>query len=151
MVAGDGPWLLAQGLDPRKAGEQYHWIEAPLQVVIAPARVLTAWRHPACVIEVGGRRAGYVGVNPLSGNLEYWLAPWARGGGAGTRAIVAFLAEHRGGDRGRRFHVSFANERSLRALRRAFADLGWREQDDYRIERGRHGWEVHVGRGPDPG
>ena len=147
MHPADAAWLVVEGLDPRRAGEQYSWPELPLQLVIAPARALTAGRHPACVVEVDGRRAGYIGVNPLSGNLEYWLAPWARGGGTGTRAIVGFLADHRDGDRARRFHVSRGNERSLRALRRAFEQLGWTEGVEVEVIDGRFGWEVHVGPG----
>jgi hypothetical protein len=95
------------------------------------------------VIEVGGRRAGYIGRNPLSGNIEYWVRPWARGG-VGKRAIVLFLRDHRRGDRARRFHISYGNDRSRAALLGAFAELGWREPDDYRVDAGRFGWEVHV-------
>jgi hypothetical protein len=147
VARSDGWWLLGQGLDPRKAGRQYSWPELPLQVVVAPARVLTTRRHPACTVEVDGRRAGYIGVNPLSGNLEYFLDPWARGG-VGARVIAAFLVDHRPGDRPRRFHVAHRNERSLRALRRAFERLGWSEGAEFRVVDGRLGWEVHVGAGP---
>jgi hypothetical protein len=140
---GDVLWLVGHGLDPRKVGEQYHWFEAPLQLYIAPARALLGVRRPACVIERDGRRAGYVGPNPLSGNLEYFLAPWARGDGAGRAAITAYLLGHRAGDRPRRFHVSYGNERSKRALLAAMAAAGWRQGIDYRVDEGRHGWEVH--------
>ncbi len=141
---GDRPWLVAVGLDPEKIGRQYHWAETPLQLWCAPARALPSRRRPAAIIEVDGRRAGYVGANPLSGNLEYFLQPWARGRGAGPVAIAAFLAGHRHGDRARRFVVSHANARSLAALRRAFELLGWREGSDYRMVVGRGSTSVWV-------
>jgi hypothetical protein len=140
----DWPWLVAVGLDPEKIGRQYHWTETPLQLWCAPGRALLARRRPAAIIEVDGRRAGYVGTNPLSGNLEYFLQPWARGRGAGPVAIAEFLAGHRAGDRARRFVVSHANPRSLAALRRAFERLGWREGSDYRVVAGRRSTSVWV-------
>lgn len=143
----DAGWLLRAGLSFELAGRQYTWWEWPLQLVIAPLRAAGRPAGPSCLIEVDGRRAGYIGRNPLSGNLEYFVQPWARGG-VGGRAIATFLADHRAGDRPRRFHVSFANERSLAALRRAMGSLGWTEGDEFRVDRGRFGWEVHVGAGP---
>lgn len=140
----DWPWLVAVGLDPEKIGRQYPWFEAPLQLWCAPARALLAHRRPAVLVEVEGRRAGYVGTNPLSGNLEYFLQPWARGRGAGPGAIAAFLARHRAGDRARRFVVAHRNARSLAALRRAFATLGWVEGPDYRVVPGRWATSVWV-------
>jgi hypothetical protein len=102
------------------------------------------------VIEVDERRAGYIGRNPLSGNLEYWLQPWARGG-VGRSAIVAFLRDHRAGDRARRFHVSYRNERSKAALLRAFDELGWRDGDHFDVIDGRFGWEIHIPPAPRSG
>ena len=140
----DAAWLLRVGLDPEKIGRQYHWAETPLQLYIAPARALLGPRGPAAVIEVDGRRAGYVGRNPLSGNFEYFLQPWARGRGAGSAAIGAFLAEHRGVDRRRRFVIKHGNDRSLRSLQRALDAIGWREGDDYWFEDGRAAMSVWV-------
>jgi len=138
-------WLTRQGLSPELIGRQYHWAEAPLQLYIAPARGTPARKGPKAVIEVDGRRAGYIGRNPLSGNLEYFLAPWARGG-VGTRAITQFLATGRHGDRHRAFFVSHRNTRSREALLRAFGALGWVDGDDYRIDDGRLGWRITVRR-----
>lgn len=127
VARGDWWWLTRAGSAPEMAGVQYHWAEAPLQLGIAPARGTAIRPGPRCLIEVDGTRAGYIGRNPLSGNLEYFLQPWARGGGTGTAAITAFLRDHRAGDRPRAFFVSAGNARSRRALDRAFAALGWRE------------------------
>lgn len=143
----DGPWLTAVGLDPEKIGSQYHWVEAPLQLGIAPARALLATRRPAAVVEVDGRRAGYIGPNPLSRNLEYFVQPWARGG-AGATIVATYLSGFRAGDRPRRFFVSTSNERSLRTLRTAFARLGWQEGREVRIEPASHGCYVWVPAGP---
>jgi hypothetical protein len=141
----DGLWLTGVGLDPEKVGRQYHWAETPLQLYIAPARALLGPRRStAAIIEVDGRRAGYIGRNPLSGNLEYFLQPWARGRGAGVAAIGAFLAEVRADDKARRFVIKHGNERSERALRRALGEIGWNEGDDYWIEDGRFERSVWV-------
>jgi hypothetical protein len=140
-------WLAAQGFSFRKVNRQYHWAEVPLQLYIAPMRATLGPAGPAAIIEVDGWRAGYIGRNPLSGNLEYFLQPWARGG-VGRRAIVAFLRDHRGGDKARLFFVSHKNERSRRALIGSFDALGWHEGDEYRIEDGRVGWKIHVAPGP---
>ncbi len=144
----DAAWLLGAGLSWELVGRQYHWLEAPLQLVIAPARALLGPRGPAALVEVAGRRAGYIGRNPLSGNLEYFLRPWARGGGVGRVAIVEFLSRHRGGDRPRRFFVSAGNERSRRALLGALGSMGWDEGVDHWVDRNRYGWEIWVGVGP---
>ncbi len=142
----DAWWLLRAGLSPELIGTQYSWPEVPVQLVIAPLRALRRPGGPSCIIEVGGRRAGFIGRNPLSGNLEYWLQPWARGG-VGRTAIIAFLREQRVGDRARRFHVSFRNERSKAALLSAFGELGWHSGDQFEVIDGRLGWEIHVGPG----
>ena len=140
----DLPWLVAMGLDPELIGRQYHWAETPLQLVVAPGRAVLAPFVAARVVRVDGRRAGYIGRSPLSGNYEYVLRPWARGAGVGRRMIVEFLAEHRVGDRGRAFFVSTSNERSLRALRGAFAELGWVEGRDFTVTPVRFGTRVGV-------
>ncbi len=140
----DALWLVSVGLDPEKIGRQYHWAETPLQLYIAPARALLGPRGPAAIVEVHGRRAGYVGRNPLSGNFEYFLQPWARGRGIGTVSIGEFLAKHRGDDRARRFMVKHGNARSLQALRHALEQIGWVEGRDYRIEDGRVATSVWV-------
>lgn len=140
-------WLTREGLRPSRIGEQYSWPEAPLQLYVAPARALLGPRGPAAIVAVDGRDAGYIGRNPLSGNLEYFLQPWARGG-SGTEMVVQFLRDHRHGDRARLFFVASKNERSLATLRRAFERLDWTEGDQYRLERARYGWHVHVGPGP---
>lgn len=141
----DVPWLCAVGLDPEKVGRQYHVAEAPLQLVVAPARALLAagTRRPAAVVEVEGRRAGYIGPNPLSGNIEYFLQPWARGG-TGSAVVSRYLGDFRGPDRQRRFFVAAGNERSLATLHSAFRRLGWQEHSDWWASRARHGTHVHV-------
>lgn len=141
--AGDWWWLTRAGLAPEMVGVQYHWAEAPLQLGIAPTRGSALRRGPRCIIEVDGRRAGYIGRNPLSGNLEYFLQPWARGG-TGVRAIAAFLRDHRAGDRERSFFVSSKNARSRGALDRAFARLGWQEGEEFTIQPVRFGVQVTV-------
>lgn len=143
VAAGDRLWLLAAGLSPEKVGRQYHWAEAPLQLFIAPARARRAPDQPAALILVDGRRAGYIGPNPMSGNLEYFLSPWARGG-TGGRAITEYLSRFRTGDRPRRFFVSHHNPRSRAALLRALGRLGWVEGDRYWIEDSRLGWQIWV-------
>jgi hypothetical protein len=141
----DALWLTSAGLDPEKIGRQYHWTETPLQLYIAPARaVLGPRRSAAAVIEVDGRRAGYIGCNPLSGNLEYFLQPWARGRGVGSIAIAAFLAEVRIDDKARRFMIKHGNDRSAHALQRALDEIGWTEGDDYWMEDGRFELSVWV-------
>jgi hypothetical protein len=140
----DALWLAKVGLDPEKIGRQYHWVETPLQLYIAPARAVLGPRGPAAVIELEGRRAGYIGRNPLSGNLEYFLQPWARGQGAGVAAIGEFLASHRADDRRRRFVIKHGNDRSLRALRRALDELDWVDGEDYWVEDGRFETSVWV-------
>lgn len=143
----DVPWLCGAGLSPELVGRQYHPLETPLQLVVAPARAVLGPRGPAAVVEVDGRRAGYIGRNPLSGNLEYFLRPWARGGGVGRVAITELLTRHRPGDRPRRFFVSARNDRSLRALLGALDAMGWQEGTDYWVDRSRFGREVWVGVG----
>ncbi len=143
----DLPWLAAVGLDPEKIGSQYHWVEAPLQLGIAPARALLATRRPVAVVEVDGRRAGYIGPNPLSRNLEYFVQPWARGG-VGAAIVAGYLDGFRAGDRPRRFFVSSSNERSMRTLRTAFDRLGWAEGLEVRVEPASHGSYVWVPAGP---
>ena len=140
---GDLWWLWAVGLDPEKVGSQYHWAEAPLQLGIAPVRAVIAPHRAAAVVEVDGRRAGYIGPNPLSGNLEYFVQPRARGG-VGTRIVASYLRDHRGDDRARRFFVSSHNDRSLATLHRAFEQLGWQEGVEVRTEAARHGRYVWV-------
>ena len=149
MAAGDRWWLTRAGLDPALVGVQYHPAEAPLQLLIAPLRGVGLRPGPRCIIEVDGRRAGYIGRNPLSGNLEYFLQPWARGG-TGSGAIAAFLRDHRAGDRPRSFFVSRKNERSRAALDRAFAELGWEAGQGFHVRPARRGTYVTVGPGPGP-
>lgn len=136
-------WLLREGLDLRKVGEQYSIWETPLQLVVAPARALLAPRRPtvAAIVEVDGRRAGYIGPNPLSANIEYFLASWARGG-VGRRMIAEYLGVFRRSDRARRLFVSYHNERSKAALLGAIEQLGW--SDDVRVEAHRYGWHVII-------
>jgi hypothetical protein len=143
-------WLTRAGLAPEMAGVQYHWAEIPLQLLIAPARPSALCSGPRCVIEVDGERAGYVGRNPLSGNLEYFLKPWARGG-TGVDAIAAFLRDHREGDGPRAFSISSENTRSRTALDRAFARLGWRDGYEFTTRAVRFGVQITVGSGRAPG
>ena len=145
--ADDLAWLLAVGLDPEKVGSQYHWAEAPMQLYVAPARALRALRPPAAVVVLDGRRAGYIGPNPLSRNLEYLLQPWARGG-RGAAVVTTHLRDCRDRDRPRRFFVGGSNDRSLRTLRRAFDALGWQEGQEVRTEAAAHGRYVWVPAGP---
>ena len=62
--------------------------------MIAPLRALGLPPGPSYVIERDGERVGYIGRNPLSGNLEYFVRAAARGG-VGKAAVTAFLAEWR--------------------------------------------------------
>ena len=135
--------MSGQGFSLSKIGSQYHWAETPLQLYIAPMRATLGPKGPAAIVEVDGRRAGYIGRNPLSGNLEYFLQPWARGG-TGQAMIGAFLVEHRPHDKARKFFVSHKNERSRRALVGAFESIGWTEGDQFRIEDTKLGWHIHV-------
>lgn len=149
-TASDWRWLTKAGLAPEMVGVQYHWAETPLQLFIAPARGSAIRPGPRCIIEVDGRRAGYIGRSPLSGNVEYFLQPWARGG-TGTAAIAAFLRDHRRGDRARAFFVSKKNRTSLGALSKAFAQLGWSEGQQYTTRSVKMGWRIIIGPGdPDP-
>lgn len=139
----DRGWLLRAGLDPEKAGTQYSWAEVPLQLVIAPGRAALCTRAPAAIVEVDGRRAGYIGPNPLSKNLEYFLQPWARGGrGAATVAGWFRLFPHRAAPV--RLFVSSKNDRSLRSLQRGLAQLGWADGHEYRVEPARFGRHLIV-------
>lgn len=142
---GDWAWLTRAGLAPEMIGVQYHWAETPLQLAIAPLRGTAVRSGPRCIIEVDGRRAGYIGRNPLSGNLEYFLQPWARGG-VGVPAITELLRDQLIGDQPRAFFVSHHNDRSLAALHRAFAALGWHEGDEFTTADGRHGRRITVHR-----
>ncbi|MCB0972674.1 MAG: hypothetical protein KDA97_14300 [Acidimicrobiales bacterium] len=144
-TASDWWWLTRAGLSPELIGTQYHRAETPLQLLIAPTRGTPLRPGPRCIIEVDGRRAGYIGRNPLSGNLEYFLQPWARGG-TGGRAIEAFLAHRRRGDRPRAFFVSHRNPRSRAALERSLERLGWTDEADVTTTDGRHGWRITVHR-----
>lgn len=144
-TARDWWWLTRAGLAPELVGTQYHRAEAPLQLLIAPTRGTPLRPGPRCIVEVEGRRAGYIGRNPLSGNLEYFLQPWARGG-TGGRAIEAFLAGHRRGDRPRAFFVSHRNPRSRAALEGSLRRLGWAEGADWSVADGRLGWRITVRR-----
>lgn len=148
VAAGDRWWLVRAGLAPAMVGTQYHWAEAPLQLLIAPARPTPLRPGPTSIIEVDGRRAGYIGRNPLSGNLEYFLEPWARGG-TGSRAIAEFLRTQRRGDRARAFYVSKRNDRSKAALLRAFATLGWSEGTQFQVEERATSWWITVQAEPD--
>ena len=142
-TASDWWWLTRAGLAREMIGVQYHWAETPLQLAIAPTRGTAIRPGPRCIIEVDGRRAGYIGRSPLSGNLEYFLQPWARGGTGGV-AITEFLRSHRVGDRPRAFFVSHKNARSLGALHRALASLGWQEGHEFTTDDGRMGWRITV-------
>jgi hypothetical protein len=143
-------WLLRVGLDPEKAGSQYSWPEAPLQLVIAPWRAAVCTRRRAALAEVDGRRAGYIGPNPLSGNLEYFLQPWARGG-RGAALVEGYFREFTAREAPERFFVSTKNDRSLGALQRGFAALGWSEGSEYEIVPARYGRYAVVAPGARPG
>jgi hypothetical protein len=139
----DQMWLLAAGFDPEKVGSQYSIAEAPLQLIIAPLRALRARRKPAFIVRVDGKRAGYIGPNPLSGNIEYFVQPWARGG-IGAEIIAAYFRrvpsprEHV-----LRFFVAGHNARSRRALVKALEAVNWEMESHYWIEPHGHG-EVFI-------
>jgi hypothetical protein len=145
----DRRWLLRAGLDPEKIGSQYSWPEAPLQLLIAPWRAAVCARRRAALAEVGGRRAGYIGPNPLSGNLEYFLQPWARGG-RGPSLVEGYFRLFPARDVAERFFVSAKNDRSLRALERGLGALGWSEGDGYVVTAARYGRFVVVEPGARP-
>lgn len=132
-------WLTRAGLSPELVGRQYHWAETPLAVVAAPLRGAPWPRGPRSLIEVDGRRAGYIGRNPLSGNVEYLLRPWARGGGRGRAAITAFLRAGRDDGRPSTFFVAHHNARSRAALVRSLEAAGRSEGDGYTVADGRFG------------
>ena len=144
-------WLLRAGLDPEKIGSQYSWPEAPLQLLIAPWRAAVCTRRRAALAEVDGRPAGYIGPNPLSKNLEYFLQPWARGG-RGAALVEGYFRLFPAREVAERFFVSAKNVRSLRALERGLGAVGWSEGDQYVVTTARFGRYVVVGPGarPDP-
>jgi hypothetical protein len=132
----DVPWLIAAGLSPEKIGRHYHWMQAPLQLYVAPTRALLGPRGPAAIVELDGRRAGYVGRNPLSGHLEYFLQPWAQECGAEATVLREFLVKHRRNDRERRLVIERGDVRALLAVEGALRRLGWVERCDYRVIEG---------------
>ena len=63
-------------------------------------------------------------------------------------AIAVFLRHHRSGDRARTFFVSGKNDRSLGALHKAFAQLGWSEGEQYTTRAVSLGWRITIEPGP---
>lgn len=127
----DLPFLLMSGLDRERIGVQYPEQEWLKQFRIAPLRYFNrSTRLRSFIILVDGRRAGYVGLNPLSENIEYYLQPWARGG-AGKRAVTEFLRRTLPSVRDEHAFMLPGNERSVMTFRRSLEALRLREDADF--------------------
>jgi hypothetical protein len=124
IVARDVPFLLRSGLDPERRGVQYPKHEYRKQFRIAPLRYWQRRTRPLSrIIRVDNRRAGYVGLNPLSENIEYYLMPWARGG-VGGRAVEAYLREVLPFDVPKHAFMLAGNDRSVNTFRAALERIG---------------------------
>lgn len=127
----DLPFLVVSGLDRERTGLQYPADEWLKQFRIAPLRYFNkSTRSRSFLAVVDGRRAGYVGLNPLSSNIEYYLQPWARGG-VGKRAVAEFLRSLLPSHRDERAFMLAGNVRSVMTFRRALESLRLSEDADY--------------------
>jgi hypothetical protein len=131
ITIADLPFLVVSGLDRERVGVQYPRSDYRKQFKIAPLRYFrTDTRHLSRIVRVEGRRAGYVGLNPLSRNIEYYLQPWARGG-VGRRAIEEYLREVLPFDVDKHAFMLDGNDRSVHVFRTALALLGLLEKTDF--------------------
>ena len=146
----DLPFLVVSGLDRERRDVQYPAKEWRRQFRIAPMRYLKkSTRMKSRLIAVDGRRAGYIGLNPLSRNIEYYLQPWARGGVGGS-AITDYLRELLPSNRDEYAFMLDGNERSVTAFRSALKRTSLEEGDDYKYftyDSG-HGFRIIAGASP---
>jgi hypothetical protein len=127
----DLPFLVLSGLDRERVGVQYPANEYRKQFKIAPLRYFRrVTRTLSRIIRVNAKRAGYVGLNPLSGNIEYYLMPWARGG-VGGRAIEQYLREALPFEVDKHAFMLESNERSVRVFRTVLKSMGLLEGSDF--------------------
>ncbi len=151
----DVPFLVTSGLHRERAGVQYPRSEYRAQFRIAPLRYFNrTTRTVSSIVRVDGRRAGYVGLNPLSTNIEYYLVPWARGG-VGRRAIVTYLRTHLPFEEDKFAFMIAGNARSVHVFRSALHELGLSDPETFRHFEypGGQGFKVRAGARPqnDPG
>ena len=149
----DLPFLVISGLHRDRAGVQYPRSEYRKQLRIAPMRYFNrTTRAQSNIIRVDDRRAGYIGLNPLSTNIEYYLVPWARGG-VGSQALDAYLRAHLPFGEAKHAFMLVDNERSVRVFRSALDRLGMTEPDDYRYFEypGGRGFRIRAGHTPRAG
>ncbi len=124
-------FLVSSGLDRERIGVQYRDGEWYKQFALAPLRYFCkGTRERSRVIWVKGRRAGYVGLNPRSTNIEYYLQPWARGG-VGRIAVGEYLRVILPSDRDEHAFMLPGNDRSVLTMRRALEDLRMIEFEDF--------------------
>ena len=127
----DLPFLIISGLDRERRDVQYAAKEWRKQFRIAPMRYFRAeTRKRSRLIVVDGRRAGYVGLNPLSRNIEYYLQPWARGG-VGRRAITDYLRGLLPSAKDEHAFMLPNNDRSVQVFRRSLLALCLEEGTDF--------------------
>jgi hypothetical protein len=148
-------FLVTSGLQPDRAGVQYPRSEYRAQFRIAPLRYFNrTTRAQSSIIRVDGRRAGYVGLNPLSTNIEYYLVPWARGG-VGGRAVVSYLRTRLPFEHDKFAFMLAGNDRSVHVFRSALHQLGLSDPATFRHFEypGGQGFKVRAGARPmnDPG
>ena len=79
---------------------------------------------------VDAKRAGYVGLNPLSTNIEYYLQPWARGGTGGP-AVEMYLRQVLPFAKKKYAFMMKGNERSVRTFRASLENLGFADGREY--------------------
>ncbi len=127
----DLPFLVWSGLDRERIGIQYPADEYRRQFRIAPLRYFRSATRPLSrIIRVEGRRAGYVGLNPLSENIEYYLQPWARGG-VGGAAIESYLRSVLPFPVDKHAFMLEGNDRSVAVFRGALSRIGLVSEEDY--------------------
>lgn len=127
----DLPFLVWSGLDRERIGVQYPAGEYRRQFRIAPLRYFRSATRPSSrIIRVNGRRAGYVGLNPLSENIEYYLQPWARGG-VGGAAIEAYLRATLPFPVDKHAFMIEGNDRSVAVFRAALTRIGLIDGEDF--------------------
>lgn len=146
----DLPFLCISGLDRERIGVQYDAKDYWQQFKIAPLRFFRREsREMSFIIWVDGRRGGFVGINPMSRNIEYYLQPWARGG-VGTVAVREFLTRSLPFDEERSAFMIGTNTRSQATLRNVLVSLGLVagvDYEEYEINNYR-GFTIRVGAKP---
>jgi hypothetical protein len=131
IAVSDLPFLIISGLDRERRGVQYPGDEWLKQFKIAPMRFFNAsTRRKSFIIRVDGKRAGYIGLNPLSTNIEYYVMPWARGG-IGSAIIRKFLLTLLPSSRDEHAFMLSGNDRSVHAFRSGLKAIGLESESDY--------------------